>query len=224
METRLVATFMSVVDSSQIAKNNRGQSRSSVFAAAVVRAGVEQAPVKVRNMSPNGAMVESPLTPPQGTIVSLMRGSLSARGTVAWSSDHRFGLHFASELSIKEWLATPAKCEQQRVDNIVSLIRAGAIPTEASAGAPEFDAPQSDDRLADYLGDVVRLMQDLEDDLASSDDTLDRHGLKLQNLDIAMQMIRAIAQELASEQGRETISMAKLADLRVVCTQALAKA
>lgn len=215
---------MRAVDAPQMAKNNRGQPRSSVFVAAVLRAGAEQAPVKVRNMSLNGAMAESPLTPHPGTIVSLVRGSLIARGTVVWSSGLRFGLRFPSELSIKEWLATPAKCEQQRVDNIISLIKAGAAPAEASGSKPASDAPQTQERLADYLADVVRLMQDLEDDLASSDDTLDRHGLKLQNLDIAMQMIRAIAQELTSEPGREVISMAKLEDLRVVCTQALTDA
>ena len=38
----------------------------------------------------------------------------------------------------------------------------------------------------------MRLIEDLEEDLSSSADTLARHGVKLQNLDIAMQMVRAI--------------------------------
>lgn len=51
-----------------------------MFLAAVLRAGTEQTPVKVRNMSPNGAMVGAPVMPISGTNVDLMRGPLVARG------------------------------------------------------------------------------------------------------------------------------------------------
>jgi hypothetical protein len=45
-----------------------------------MRVGTEQSQVKVRNMSPNGALVETPLMPPSGTIVDLLRGRLVAQG------------------------------------------------------------------------------------------------------------------------------------------------
>jgi hypothetical protein len=64
-------------------------------------------------------------------------------------------------------------------------------------------------------------MQSLEDELASSDETLARHGLKLQNLDIAMQMLRAIASELRSGDTQQRPSAAKLCNLRVACGEAL---
>jgi hypothetical protein len=57
--------------------------------------------------------------------------------------------------------------------------------------------------------------------LASSDQTVARHGLKLQNLDIAMQMVRAIAKELDSDLSGHPVSLAKLADLRIACAKAL---
>lgn len=60
-------------------------------------------------------------------------------------------------------------------------------------------------------------MQDLEADLASSEETLARHALKLQNLDIAMQMVRAISLEITGEQA----TMARLEDLKAVCAEAL---
>ena len=66
-------------------------------------------------------------------------------------------------------------------------------------------------------------MQDLEDDLASSDETLGRHGTKLQNLDIAMQMVRAVSGELTSGDGRQPLDIARLKDLRVTCSQASAQ-
>lgn len=214
-----VTLSKTLTDPAQTKLEARSQLRSSMFVAAVLRAGAEQAPVKVRNMSPSGAMIESPLAPPPGTNVHLIRGSL--QGTVVWNADNRCGLSFSSDLSVKEWLAPPAKAEQQRVDDIVALIRAGAAPAESPGIASASAAPRSEEELVDDLGDVVRLMQDLEDDLASSSDTLSRHAVKLQNLDIAMQMIRAIAHELTSECDRKPVGLAKLRDLRAVCAQAL---
>ena len=200
----------------------RTESRSSMFLAAVLRAGLEQAPAKVRNMSPHGAMVESSLMPVRGASVHLIRGLLVAEGTVIWSTTGRCGLRFASELSVKDWLAAPAMGEQQRVDEIVALVKAGAtVPAGFGGGDLKAKAVRSREQLIDDLGAVVHLIQNLEDDLASSDETLARHGVKLQNLDIAMQMVRAIARELTPDLGGQPMSIAKLADLRVACAQAL---
>ena len=192
-----------------------------MFLAAVLRAGEQQASVKVRNMSPNGAMLESTLALPPGAKVHLIRGALVAQGTIIWSSHGRCGLRFSCKVSVKQWLAAPT-AEQQRVDEVVSLVRAGEVSTASGLGEDdEPSAPRSEERLVDDLKDVARLMQDLGDDLASSKETLARHGAKLQNLDIAMQMIRAIGQELTSARQGKPICMAKLEDLRIVCAQAL---
>jgi hypothetical protein len=197
----------------------RRQPRSSLFLAAVLSSGSEQAPVRVRNMSPNGAMVETPVGPPPGTQVHLKRGVLAARGTVSWRSANRCGLHFDSEVSVRDWLAVPAKGEQQRVDDIVAMVKAGGPgPTVEKLIA---EAPRTHEQLTEDLSEVVKLMQDLEDDLSSSDATRERHGMKLQHLDIAMQMLRALAAELGPR-GRDVASgSAKLRDLRVACSQAL---
>jgi len=149
---------------------------------------------------------------------------LLAKATIIWSSNNGCGLRFSSDVSVKDWLAAPTKAEQQRVDEIVALVKAGAIvPGVVDSNAPDAsNGPRSEGQLIDDLGAVVSLMQDLEDDLASSTETLARHGLKLQNLDIAMQMIRAIAQELSSAHGGQPTNFPSLEDLRIVCAQALA--
>jgi len=187
----------------------------------VMRAGPEQAPVKIRNMSANGAMVESPVTPPPGTNVDLIRGALRARGVVIWTTKSRCGLQFSSEVSVKEWLAAPTKDQQQRVDEIVALVKAGGADLGQEDGRER--ETRSHEQLADDLRAVVKLMQDLEDDLAASDQTLERHGMKLQNLDIATQMLRAIASELTPDGGDGPVRIARLEDLRVACAQALGK-
>lgn len=101
---------------------------------------------------------------------------------------------------------------------MVALVKAGGVPEVPSLAVHQ---PRSHEQLADDLGAVIRLMQDLEDDLTSSDETLARHGLKLQNLDIAMQMLRAASAELVPGSSGEQVSLAKLEDLRVACAKAL---
>lgn len=193
-----------------------------MFLASVLRVGREQAPVRVRNMSPNGAMVESPLIPGVGSVVHLMRGGLTAKGIVVWTSHKRCGLYFPSEVSVQAWLASPTKVEQQRVDNIIALVRSGAIPPSTELVAANDPDPRTRAQLVDDLGAVVDLMQGLEDELTSSMATLERHGMKLQHLDIAMQMLRAVASELSpADLGIERTAAARLQDLRVSCAEAL---
>jgi len=222
-EIRSFCTCMTIDEPPPNGPDARRQQRSSMFVSAVLAAGSEQAAVKVRNMSANGAMIESPLIPPPGTDVLLIRGALAAQGTIMWSSNDRCGVQFASALSVKEWLAPPARTGQQRVDELVALAKAGMLPASgvATGDSDQSRRPRSQEQLVEDLGAVARLLQDLEDDLASSDETLARHGIKLQNLDIAMQMVRAIAQELRSADKGPPASLARLEDLRVACAQAL---
>lgn len=205
------------------AENARLQPRSSLFLSALMIAGREQSPVKVRNMSPNGAMVESTLTTMPGTRIKLVRGRLVAEGTTVWTSRNRLGVNFDVEVSIKDWLAGPAKVEQNRVDDIVSLIKAGRVMVQIDDAEPGIDseARQSVEQSANDIKTVVNLIQDLEDDLASSAETLMRHEVKLQNLDIATQMLRAIAQQLSCGPRDQPFSSASLNNLRAACGQAL---
>ena len=200
----------------------RGPTRSSMFLAAVLRAGTEQAPVRVRNMSRTGAMIETPITLALGAKVDLMRGALVARGVIVWSSSNRCGVRFSSEVSVKDWLAAPSKVQQQRVDDMVALVKAGG--SDPRSEEAEFLGPRSQEQLVDDLGAVVRLLQSLEDDLAGSNETLARHAVKLQNLDIAMQMLRAVAGELRPDDSDGRVLIASLEDLRVSCSQALGAA
>lgn len=206
-------------DPAILAPNARGPTRSSMFLAAVLRAGTGQAPVRVRNMSRTGAMIETPVTPAPGAKVALMRGALVAHGMIVWSSSNRCGVRFSSEVSVKDWLAAPNKKQQQRVDDMVALVKAGG--SESHSEDTDLRGPRSQEQLVDDLGAVVSLLQNLEDDLAGSDETLARHAVKLQNLDIAMQMLRAVACELTPSRSEGSMRVASLEDLRASSSQAL---
>lgn len=209
-----------IEEPTNLGAEGRQEERSSLFLAAVMRVGADQVAVKVRNMSLHGAMVDSPLSPPARADVQLIRGSLVANAKIIWSSKGRCGLRFTSEVSIDNWLASPSKAEQQRVDEIITLVKAGAIPLALSGPAAKLGAGfETGPQAAGELEPVIALLLDLEDDLARSVETLNRHAAKLQNLDIARQMLRAIADGLAGTPHDGSA----LKDLRIVCAQALAK-
>ena len=200
--------------------NARSQLRSSLFLAAMLRSGTEISPVRVRNMSVNGAMIEAPAAPPTGTTVDLLRGPLAARGTVVWSSDSGFGVRFSSLVTVKDRLAAPpTRAQQQQVDDLVALVKAGG----ADLLGDDDDAVEhrSNELLADDLSSVVRLLQVLEEDLSHSPETLERHATALQNLDMAMQIVRAVAGRLTSDTGVERSRTTKFGHRRTACKQTL---
>src|SRR5688572_25681468 len=67
----------------------RNGPRTNMFIAAILRWGEHRNPVRIRDMSPRGALIQSPVMPAQGTRVRLVRGSYSADGRVAWVDGNR---------------------------------------------------------------------------------------------------------------------------------------
>jgi len=199
-----------------------------MFIAATLYWDQHREPVKVRNMSLTGALVEAQIVPATGTEVHLVRGSFRAEGRVMWADKNRCGVHLAAQVNVRDWLAPPTNSEQQRVDQIVALVKAGAVPlptgTFTGKGErPELPASLTSDQLTHDLGLVSQLIEDLGDDLASEPETLMNHATKLQNLDIAMQMLAAICSELSADDGGDGSRMARIEDLRTSCDQALRK-
>lgn len=181
-------------------------------------------PVKIRNMSASGALVEGAAVPDPRMQVRLVRGSLSVPGIVVWAVEGRCGLRFSSIVSVRDWLAPPAKTQQQRVDDVVQLVKTGAVPLplqdSADAGATCRSDSSKDAELAEDLRRVSRLIEILGDELTSDEAIVGRFGNKLQDLDIALQTITAVANSLAG--GPDAAgSTARLQNLRTSCAEAL---
>ena len=201
----------------------RTGSRTNMFIAATLCWDKHCNPTRVRNMSPTGALVESPALPPPGTRVHLVRGTFTAEGEVVWVDGNRCGLHFTDRVEVRDWLAPPVNGEQQRVDQIVGLVKAGAVPLPTGSLTSREPLPEllSSEQLSKDLGLVSELIEKLGDDLASEPETLKRHCVKLQNLDIAMQMLGALSNELLAKDGGTGSRMARIEDLRNSGAQAL---
>jgi hypothetical protein len=199
----------------------RGAARASIYIAAALYCDGSPSPVKIRNMSATGALIEGAVIPSPGALVQLVRGCLIVHGLVAWSVDSRCGLKFSGSVDVQQWRAVPSNSEQQRVDEVVRLVKAGAVPLPVPP-LSQSSAANSDTN-ADLSGDLQRaseLLDNLGAVLAGDLDIVTRHGSALQNLDIAMQVIAAV-QAIISGHSDFEIDAAKLQGLRRSADQAL---
>lgn len=78
---------------------NRRQRRSQVLMAAALEMSGASHPVKLRNLSADGALVEGDALPVEGAEVVFRRQELGVQARVIWVSDNRAGLQFKESLS-----------------------------------------------------------------------------------------------------------------------------
>lgn len=200
----------------------RGATRSSLYMSAVLCCDGFSSPVKIRNLSSSGALIEGPIVAALGSFVQLVRGGLNVGALVVWSGEGKCGLKFSELIDVPQWRAAPTNVEQQRVDEIVRLVKAGAVPlpVRRSSLTNPGDGVETN---AAILGDLRRaseLLGNLGEMLTSDPDIVARHGTALQNLDIAMQVIAAAKAVIAGQSDPE-VGATKLEGLRRSADQAL---
>ena len=180
--------------------------------------------VRIRNIAATGALLEGGPVPSAGTLVQLVRGELIVHGLVAWSTQAQFGLKFSGCVDVQEWLAAPGNRHQQWVDDVVNLVKAGAVPLPVANLAPSEDdgkgTPGPD--LARDLGHASDLVGNLGEVLANDLEVVTRHGDALQILDIAKQIIDAVRTSLGTQTAAAAEAV-RLTGLRRSAEQALLK-
>ena len=167
--------------------------RKNVMLAASISAGAVSAPVRIRNLSEAGAMIDGAALPNAGSTLMLNRLELSVMATVVWHRDGRCGLSLRVPITVDDWIAgvrtaaANASLGQLRVDHIQSAIRSGAaLPSETAAPAPNpVDAEPIEQRIAAELARVKRMLDAVSEELTDDDDVLMRHERAMQNFDIA---------------------------------------
>lgn len=171
----------------------RGEPRTSLFVMGTLYTDSGSSPVKVRDLSPGGALIEGGVIPLPGTNVRLCRGSLNITGKIVWCRGGRAGLRFESRLSVAEWLpGGQAIAPQQRVDEVVQQVKASGMPALAIGPRPTL---QSEKLSAVELTRLRVAIESLADDLATDPDVVKRHMAKLQTLDLVAQALRKLALE-----------------------------
>lgn len=140
----------------------RSDPRANVFLMAVLCAPNRSGPVRVRNLSAHGALLEGSDLPEVGTTMILRRGSLAASGEIAWSRDEHCGVRFDWPIGLDEWVARGAAPGQHRIDAVVAEFRSAPstsnnVPIFGRNGAP----PESVSQMIDDLLKICERMADL---------------------------------------------------------------
>ena len=81
------------------ASQNRKNRRSNVLMSASLELSGTSVPVKLRNLSAEGALVEGDKLPIEGASLLFRKGDLSMAGTVAWVKGRQAGVNFAQKLN-----------------------------------------------------------------------------------------------------------------------------
>jgi len=164
-----------------------------MFVLATMTAETVSGPVKVRNMSPDGALIEGAALPRLGEHLSLGRGELAAAGRVVWRAGGRAGLRFDHHVDVAAWL--PAGGRQQQVDQTFHAIKNGLSNVVPLPAAPVGPSPigKSD------LLDAATALDTLADALAEDAGVVASHSTRLQALEVAAQMLRRCATSLPTD-------------------------
>lgn len=91
------------MDSSTVSQNRRSR-RSRVLLAATLETRSGTIPVKLRNLSAQGALVEGQDLPIEGTEVLFRRNELSERGRIVWVDGSHAGVAFSDQLQPEQVL------------------------------------------------------------------------------------------------------------------------
>jgi hypothetical protein len=161
--------------------DHRSQSRSNVFLSASLIVGVVALPVRVRNMSRHGALLDGDSLPPEGTKVGLVRGELSVEGEIAWQRGSQAGIRFSGQIEVAVWVKKIGHAGQQQVDNaIATLRRHEQLPANAEPQSPS-------------LRRIGEELQSICDRLAGSATMTVEFGEELVRLDTLAQRLHQLA-------------------------------
>jgi hypothetical protein len=171
---------------SAAAPDNRSDERSNMFVTGTLYASGGSTPVRIRNLSRRGALVEAAGLPPAGTTVRLSRGRLSVSGAMMWVTGRKGGVKLASAVSAGDWMPMGERGRgQQLIDEVMHRARLGSFPP-----APIDAAPRS---IPSLRAELVRLHQLL---LAANEELASEDALTAAQV-IAVQTIDGVANSLA---------------------------
>ena len=163
-------------------------SRTNMFIAAVMMVEGSSSPIKVRNMSRHGALIDTPVTLCAGDRMVVSRGSLAACGTVVWSAGGRCGVHFTSAIAVGNWMAAPRNPGQATVDDLMLRVRADMC--EKNSRSSNFSLRTWGSDTAARLSKAQGLLKELAEALSDDAGVVEKYGLQLQNLDLVLRLIK----------------------------------
>lgn len=146
--------------------NQRAAPRTALFVAAVIVIHGQANAVRIRNLSPSGALIEGPVLPRTGEAATLVRAHLRITGKAAWVDDDHCGFVFDQAADVAEWMARGPGLRSRGVD--------------CSVGDP---LP---------LATVIALLETVDARFAGDPEIANRHPEPIRALGRALDMLRGL--------------------------------
>jgi len=168
----------------------RAAQRVNTLLVAEALVGNARWPVKIRNISQFGAMLESPTRLDLKTSVVISRGSLRAAGEVVWSRDKSVGMRFFEATNVEEWIGVSTS------DAAASFQTSGRLEDH-------FSNPLTDEiaaiRISEELDYVARMTSSVSAMLSDDPILRVRHCGRIQELVMAADMLHQLAAVIVSD-------------------------
>jgi hypothetical protein len=196
--------------------------RKNLMLSAMIESAGTRVPVRIRNLSETGAMLDGATLPDPGASLVLLRAEITVGATVIWREAGRCGIHFDNvAASVDEWVTgkrPPSFNGQQgqaRVDAIQNAVRAGApMVAEPAPAVGALTADELERRVAEEIIHVQRLIDALGEELVEDPLMLQRHMRVLQNLDRASQILEHVGTVLGASDRLAAANGIAMQDLR----------
>lgn len=192
----------------------RRDSRKNMFLTAILAADGVCRPVRVRNLSKSGALIQAAILPGTGVTATLRRGGLQAECLLVWQADGRAGLNFFAPINLEDWF--PGEWVDGEGGDVAPDDEPEHLPPPVAdlvAGRPEVE-PGLLRRAAAELAFVSRRLEAVDDDLTRDHYVVVRHAASLQELGITMQIVAQLADLLVAERPDEVVRKIGMTDLR----------
>ncbi len=165
----------------------RRAERTHMYLVAILYHGIDSSPVRLRNLSPQGALIEASSLPSAGSVITLRRGTLEAKGRVVRATDDRIGVEFFSPVLVQSWLPVKGSPTQRSVDQL-AVAMGTSDPLAGLAASPKKG------RISLAL-EISAELKSLQSELTTLGDTLAQDCIlvathpEVQLLDLASQRI-----------------------------------
>lgn len=187
-KTQIEAEFPAGSDA---AADQRGGSRTAMFVTATCVFGSGVHPVRIRNMSRNGALLEGATLPRERVQFDLVRGPLTVRARSMWTNGNQCGAAFLDPVDVTAWMRRQTPDHQLKVDAMVHQAR---LAIAAGKPAAQTVEPRPSSHVANVKA-AIALLEGLEGTLAEDGLVVARHLDGLQSLDRALQLLRLAAED-----------------------------
>lgn len=195
--------------------------RTNLLLSATIEAGSLKTPVRIRNLSESGALLEGAAFPNIGDTLTLRRLDMEIGATVVWRREARCGVRFEGKATVADWklgtwTGTDSNQGQSRVDAIQAAVRSGspAAPTNRATVVPDGIERHLDDRISEELAQLRRLLESMGDELTNEPILVQRHPKTLQSFDLACQTLGHLAAIINAKDRSAAVDAIGMEELR----------